>query len=344
MMAEHPGRRSLLGALVLAGGSAAAPPGAQETAILRGPVIGPDARLERIYTGGVHTEGPAVAPDSRLFFCDITVSFASGMRAGEILVFDPRNDETRVFRSPSGMAAGLAFDRDGNLLATEGADFGGRRVTRTDMRTGRAVIVAGLMDGRPFNAPNDLVLDRRGRVYFTDPRYFGHEPIEQPVLGVYRVDPDGTVARIIWDVTKPNGIALSPDERTLYVSDNDTGVFDPRPADNLTRRGGQHRIWAFTLAESGGVTDRRVFVDFPGERGADGMRVDRDGRLWAAVQSAGRMGVRVYAPDGREIAHMPTPEMPWNLALGDDRGRTMLYVTAGTSVYRIPVLAQPLAR
>lgn len=318
----------------------AAQPNPQGVEMRRGTLIGPDARLERIYADGIHTEGPAVAPDDRLFFCDITISFVSKMRAGEILIFDPRTNETAVFRSPSGMAGGLAFDRNGQLVAAEGADFGGRRVTRTDMRTGRAVIVTGLFDGRPYNAPNDLVLDRRGRIYFTDPRYFGHEPIEQPVFGVYRVDTDGTVTRVLWDVSKPNGIALSPDERTLYIADNDNGTFDPRPADGLPRRLGQQRVWAFTLAEDGSVTDRRIFVDYPGERGVDGMKVDADGNVWAAVQAAGRMGVRVYAPSGEEVAYVPVPETPWNLALGDDRGRTMLYITAGTSVYRIPVFAR----
>jgi gluconolactonase len=338
------GRRIALAGLVAAGVAPAAR--AQQPAgpaMRRGTLIPIDARLERVYAGGIHPEGPAVAPDGRLFFCDITISFASNMRAGEILILDPRTGETTIFRSPSGMAAGLAFDRNGHLVATEGADFGGRRVTRTDMRTGRAVIVTGLFEGRPYNAPNDLVLDRAGRIYFTDPRYFGHEPIEQPVFGVYRVDQGGAVSRIAWDVAKPNGIALSPDERTLYVSDNDNGTFDPRPADRLPRRMGQHRIWAFALSADGIITDRRLFVDYPGERGADGIKVDRDGNLWAAVQAASGMGVRVYAPDGREVAYVPVPEMPWNLALGADRGNGALYVTAGTSVYRIGVLARPLS-
>lgn len=341
MRSGHQGREPRLLALALAAGLAAAPSRAQE-AIRNGPVFPPGARLERVHTGGVHTEGPAVAPDGRLFFCDITVTSASGMRAGEILVFDPATGEVHVFRSPSGMAAGLAFDRDGGLLAAEGADFGGRRVTRTDMRTGRAVIVAGLMDGRPFNAPNDLVLDRRGRVYFTDPRYFGHEPVEQPAFGVYRVDPDGGVARIIVDVAKPNGIALSPDGRTLYVSDNDNGIADPRSAGDLPRRLGQHRIWAYALAEDGRASDRRVFVDYPGQRGADGIKVDGNGNLFAAVQSADRMGVRVYGPDGREIASVPVPETPWNVAIGPAPSGAVLYVTAGGSVYRIPLLTRPL--
>src|SRR5207248_10474929 len=115
------------------------------------------------------------------------------------------------------------FDADGNLLAAEGADFGGRRVTRTDMKTGKSYIIADLFDGKPLNSPNDIAIDEKGRVYFSDPRYLGHEPIDQPVQAVYRIDTDGSVHRIITDAGKPNGVAVSPDQKTLYVISNDNG-------------------------------------------------------------------------------------------------------------------------
>ncbi|HMD15468.1 MAG TPA: SMP-30/gluconolactonase/LRE family protein, partial [Terriglobales bacterium] len=122
---------------------------------------------------------------------------------------------------PSGMAAGTKFDAEGNLVIAEGNDFGGRRISKIDMKTGKSYILAGLYNGRPYNGPNDLTIDEKGRIYFTDPRYFGYEAIEQPILGVYRIDPDGKVTRIITDAGKPNGICVSPDQKTLYVIAND---------------------------------------------------------------------------------------------------------------------------
>src|SRR5437879_13887175 len=95
------------------------------------------------------------------------------------------------------MSNGLKFDAEGNLLAAEGADYGGRRVTRTDMKTGKSYIIAALFEGRPFNSPNDMTIDEKGRIYFSDPRYLGHEPSEQPIQAVYRLDPHGLVAPTI---------------------------------------------------------------------------------------------------------------------------------------------------
>ena len=92
-------------------------------------------------------------------------------------------------------------------------------------RTGKSDIIAGLYEGKPFNSPNDLTIDEQGRIYFTDPRYVGHEPVEQPVMGVYRIDTDGSVHLVIADSGKPNGIAVSPDQKTLYVGSNDSGSF-----------------------------------------------------------------------------------------------------------------------
>src|SRR2546427_4239784 len=124
------------------------------------------------------------------------------------------------------MSNGIEFDEQGRMVVAEGAGFGGRRITRTDMKTGKAVILAGLYNGRPFNSPNDLVLDARGRIYFTDPRYSGYEPVEQPVQGVYRIDPDGRVSLVAANAGKPNGIAVSPDQATLYVASLDNGSLD----------------------------------------------------------------------------------------------------------------------
>ena len=96
-------------------------------------------------------------------------------------------------------------------------------MTRTDLATGKTEIIAGLYEGRPFNSPNDISIDEKGRIYFSDPRYLGHEPIDQPVMAVYRIDPDGTIERIITDAGKPNGVCVSPDQQSLYVVSNDNG-------------------------------------------------------------------------------------------------------------------------
>ena len=124
------------------------------------------------------------------------------MEAGHIWRFDPSTGKTSIFRSPSGMSNGIKFDVEGNMIVAEGADFGGRRITRTDWKSGKSYILAGLFEGRPFNSPNDVTIDEQGRIYFSDPRYMGHESIDQPVPAVYRIDPNGSIHRIITDAGK----------------------------------------------------------------------------------------------------------------------------------------------
>src|SRR3954471_18432016 len=193
-------------------------------------IVPPDAKLEKIFDGGVVlTEGVAVAPDGMVYFSDITFSHVSKdkkgvIEAGHIWKYNPKTGQTTIFRSPSGMSNGIKFDAEGNMIVAEGADFGGRRLIKTDMKTGRSTILAGLYEGKPFNSPNDITIDEKGRIYFSDPRYLGHEPVEQPVQAVYRVDPDGTVTRVITDAGKPNGVCVSPDQKTLYVVSNDNGT------------------------------------------------------------------------------------------------------------------------
>ena len=193
------------------------------------PVVPEDAKLEKIFDGGlVLTEGVCVAPDGMVYFSDITFTHVSRekkepIEAGHIWKLDPKTLKATIFRSPSGMSNGLKFDADGNLLAAEGADYGGRRVTRTDMKTGKAYIIAAKYDGKPLNSPNDMTIDEKGRIYFSDPRYLGEEPIDQPVQAVYRVNTDGSIHRIITDAGKCNGVAISPDQKTMYVVSNDNG-------------------------------------------------------------------------------------------------------------------------
>lgn len=300
-----------------------------------------DAKLEKIFDGGlVLTEGVAVAPDGMVYFSDITFTHVSRdkklpVEAGHIWKLDPKTGKATIFRSPSGMSNGLKFDADGNLLAAEGADFGGRRVTRTDMKTGKATIVAGLFEGRPLNSPNDITLDEKGRVYFSDPRYLGHEPIDQPVQAVYRVDPDGSIHRIVTDAGKCNGVAVSPDQKSLYVVSNDNGNtgIGRIPMDVPAKKGAM-ALHAYDLADDGTAKFRKTLVDYAPQDGPDGLVCDKDGNLWVAVRAENRPGICVYSPEGKELAYLKT-ELPTNVGFGRGAEAKTLYITAGKSLYRI---------
>jgi gluconolactonase len=292
-----------------------------------GGIFPPGAAAELIFADGVFTEGPAMGPDGFLYFSDITSPARSGNQAGYIWRVDPVTRNAGIWRSPSGMSNGLAWDADGRLVAALGANFGGRAIVRTDLGTGRSVFLAGLYNGRSLNSPNDLVLDAAGRVYFTDPRYVGHEPVEQPVEGVYRIDPDGSVTRIIDDAGKPNGIAISPDGRTLYVASSEWPV---RTGFNT----GFNAVLAWDLADDGSVSGIRTLVDFRPDAGPDGMAVDVDGNLYLARPSADP-GVYVVSPDGDELAWLRLPDNPTNVAFGTGEHARTLFITAGARVYSV---------
>ena len=298
------------------------------------PIVAPTAKLERLFGDGFFTEGPAPAPDGSVYFSDITVGKAAGPQAGYIWRWDPQTRTSTVFRSPSGMSNGMVFDAQGRLVVAEGAWFGGRRITRTDMKTGKSVILAALFNDRPFNSPNDLVLDAHGRIYFTDPRYVGWEPIEQPVQGVYRIDLDGRVSLVVADAGKPNGIAVSPDQATLYVGANDNGSLGDLPPE-IQAAPGRKALLAYDLAPDGSAKFRRAVVDFS-PAGPDGITVDRDGNIYCAVQGE-RQGIYVYSPVGKQLAYIPTPESPTNVKFGRAGDAPTLFITAGKSLYRIRV-------
>jgi gluconolactonase len=320
---------------------------ASSIAIGQEPIVPPDAKLEKIFEGQFLTEGVTSAPDGTMYFSEITFSHLSrdkngAIEAGYIWKHDRATGKTTIFRSPSGMSNGLKFDAAGNLIAAEGADYGGRRVTRTDMTTGKAKIIAGLFDGRPFNAPNDITIDEKGRIYFSDPRYLGHEPLEQPVMAVYRIDLDGSIHRIISDAGKPNGVAISPDQKTFYLVSNDNGAegfdrLDPpeTPMENKTKlRKGNMALMAYDLAADGTAKYRKTLVDYLPEDGPDGLVCDKDGNLYVAVRAESRPGICVYSPEGKEIAYIKT-EIPTNVGFGRGKEAKMLYITAGTSLYKI---------
>ena len=320
--------------------SSLAPASAQQAAFQPGSIFPADAKLESVFSGGFFLEGPAAAADGTVYFSDITITAQSGGQAGHVWRFDPRTGKTALFRSPSGMNNGNRFDADGSLVSALGADFGCRCVIRTDMSTGKSTILAGLFNGRPLNSPNDLVIDRQRRIYFTDPRYYGHESVEQPVAAVYRIDPGGAVHLLIADAGKPNGIALSPDQLTLYVSSIGPPAM-AQMAGNLPAAMNWNAVYAYPLGADGSVGPRRTLVDYWGRRtGIDGMAVDVEGNLYAARVSAVPQdrGIAVFSSSGQELAFVPTQDNPTNLAFGRGDERRTLYVTARANLFRIRTL------
>jgi len=311
-------------------------------------IVPPDAKLEKLWDGGmVLTEGVAVAPDGIVYFSDITFTHVARekkipVEAGHIWKYDPATGKAVVFRSPSGMSNGIKFDAQGNMVVAEGADFGGRRVTRTDMKTGKTTIIAGLFRGRPFNSPNDITIDEKGRIYFSDPRYLGHEPIDQPVQAVYRIDTDGSIHRIITDGGKVNGVAVSPDQKTLYVVSNENGhtgigrlkVKNDKSDEEEPARKGLMALLAYDLSPAGTAKFRKVLVDYAPYDGPDGLVCDKEGNLYVAVRAENKPGVYVYSPEGKELAYIKT-EVPTNVGFGRGKESKMLYITAGKSLYSI---------
>jgi gluconolactonase len=273
-------------------------------------VIAPEAKLEKVFGEGEFTEGGAMDVDGSILFSDI---------GNRILRYDPKTGKTTVFREPSGRANGMMFDPRGRLVVAEGANVAGnRRVTITE-RDGTVRVLADRYEDKRFNSPNDVAVDRDGRVYVSDPRYVGDEPRELDFEGVFLISLEGYVTRMDLPVLKPNGLAISPDGKTLYVSDN-----------GARRRA----LIAARIGDRGKVTDPKVIHEFGGGRGIDGMTVTTDGRIVAAAGSGSKAGAYVFSPEGKLLEVIPTPEDPANVEFGGDDGKT-LYICAGRSLYRI---------
>jgi gluconolactonase len=276
-------------------------------------IVPAGAKLEKLWNEGEFTEGPAYGPDGCIYFSDI---------GNRIMKFDPATKKTTEYRKPSGRANGLDFDPQGRLVAAEGANTGGnRRVTVTE-KDGAIRVLADRWKGKRFNSPNDLTIDFKGRVYFTDPRYVGNEKRDIDTESVYRIDPDGAVTQIISDVKKPNGIILSPDMKTLYLAESNPG--------------GPQQLLAYPLKEDGTVGKKRLLYDFGKGRGIDGMCIDKKGNIYGAAGQGRTGGVYVFNPEGKRLAFIPVPEDPTNCVFAG-KDRKMLYITAGRSLYRIPV-------
>jgi sugar lactone lactonase YvrE len=273
--------------------------------------LAPGSKLEKLWGDGEFTEGPAPGPDGAIYFSDI---------GNRIMRFEPKTGKMTVFRDPSGRSNGLKFDAKGRLVACEGANIGGNRRISVTEADGTVKTLAERYMGKRFNSPNDLTIDAKGRIYFTDPRYVGDEPRELDHESVYRVDPDGSVTRVIADVTKPNGIVLSPDEKTLFLSEH-------HPT-------GDRQLLAYPLSPDGTVGAKRVLHDFGRDRGIDGMTVSNSGLIVATAGSKVTAGIHFFDLEGKKVGFLPTPEDPNNCCFAGPGSRT-LYITAGKSLYRV---------
>lgn len=284
--------------------------------------IDPDAVVQRVWTGGIWTEGPAWLPGPGLVVW-------SDIPNDRMLFWRLADGETGTFRAPTNGANGNTTDREGRLVTCEQYT---RRIVRTE-RDGALTVLAGSVGGRRFTAPNDIVVKSHGTVWFTDPDYGRGSPkyqgaVEIAGCHVYRCDPrDGSVRAMTSDMVMPNGLAFSPDEATLYVID--TG--------STHQEGGPNHIRAFTVNADDTLTARGV-VAVDEARLFDGLRCDTAGRLWCGVGE----GVRCYSPDGRLLGRVLLPERASNLEfVGFER--TRLAICGSSSLYSLDTLVQSAA-
>jgi gluconolactonase len=258
--------------------------------------------VEKVSGGFTFTEGPVwLASRGVLLFSDVPADTINQLQPPATIT---------VFRRPTGRSNGLGLDPQGRLVASEGDN---RRVSRT-LADGTVVTVADRWQGKRLNSPNDNITRSDGTIYFTDPPYGlpPGQPRELDFQGVFRVDPAGTLHLESAEFNRPNGVALSPDEKTLYIDDT---------ADGLVRK--------FPIRPDGSLGASATFVPSTGG-GGDGMAVDDAGNVYVATDG----GVKVYRPSGAPWGTIPVPEVPSNCAFGGADRKT-LYITAKTSLYRV---------
>jgi len=267
-------------------------------------VLDPAFGVKKVAEGCKFTEGPAVDAHGTLFFSD---------GPNDRIMRLSKDGKLAVFRQPCGRANGLMFDQEGRLVWCQSAgEGGGRAVVRLE-KDGSLTTLADQFEGKPFIAPNDLAIDRRGRIFFTDPYFRGER--SQPASGVYRIDGPGKVAMVISNLLKPNGILVTADGRYLYVSDR-----------------GTQQLRRYRLTDDGGIAADGFIYDFSPDRGIDGMWLDVHGNIYGAAGLGETTGLFVINPAGRLLAHQPLPEMATNVTFGGPDMQT-IYVTAGGNVY-----------
>ncbi len=293
-------------------------------------VIAAGTKLQKLATGFQFTEGPAWHPDGYLVYSDPNTNV--------IYAFKPENGNVEIYRTKSGYAGinigeyhqagsnGLTFDKEGRLIVCQ---HGERRVVRIEKK-GPVTILADNYQGKKLNSPNDLVLRSDGTLFFTDPPYglpmaFNDARKETPHSGVYAVV-NGQVKLLTTDLKGPNGIAFSPDEKYLYVSNWDiTDIHNTKV------------IMRYEVAKDGSLTNGKVFFDMnktDGEDALDGLKVDTQGNVFCS----GPDGIWVISSEGKYLGRIKTPEHAANMAWGED-GHTM-FITASSGLYKIRLLTE----
>jgi gluconolactonase len=294
------------------------------------PIFESGAKLKLEAEGQGGGEGPAWHPKFGVF--------TSGLD-GNMHLFG-LDGKQRVYKKAAG-TNGLLFDAKGNLVS---CDSSARRVSRTDLKTGKSIILTEKYDGKRYNNPNDLTIDSKGRIYFTDPRYGSRDGMEirddkgQTIEGVYRIDADGKTTRIIGrELDRPNGILVSADDKHLFVADNNN--------DDIK---GARKLWRFDLKDDGTVdfATKKMLYDWGTGRGPDGLKQDREGRLYVAgglnkpnppaePAKDKKGGIYVFSPDGKLLTFLNVPrDEVTNCAFGGDDLKT-LYITGGGHLYSI---------
>jgi gluconolactonase len=286
--------------------------------------------IQRLYTGMLWGEGPA--------WCGV----------GRFLVWSdiPNNVQLRwlnedghvsVFRTPSNYTNGNTFDWQGRQLSCE---HGARRVVRYE-HDGKVTVLADKWQGKPLNAPNDIVVHPDGGIWFTDPgygavgNYEGHKGELHIKEAVYRIDPKNGKMDIVNDTMyKANGLCFSPDYKKLYIADTGASHYEKAPKN----------IQVFDVIENSKLGKGREFVNMEhnGKAGlADGLRADIDGNIWVGAGWAGEGydGVHIFAPDGKRIGQILLPEICSNVCFGGPR-RNRLFMTASQSLYAVYVETQ----
>lgn len=260
-----------------------------------------DIKVERIANGLQFAEGPAWSADGFLVFSDTATN--------KLHKFVPGKGDSEL-ATITGGPIGNAYDAQGRLYTCE---FRQRRVTRTS-KNGKVDVLASRFDGKRLNAPNDIVVRHDGHVYFTDPAFGNQQDTrELDFYGVFHITPKGDVEAAAKWKTRPNGIALSPSGRILYVSDSDARC-----------------IRAYDLDRAGAASGERVLIDkIPGV--PDGIRTDEKGNIYVAAKA-----VFAYSPQGQPIGKIELPETPSNLAFGDGDLET-LFITARSTLYRVRI-------
>ena len=274
------------------------------------PNIGPAGNVVKVATGFGFTEGPAWDGKALLYFTDIPNARIHTVNAA---------GDAAVFAEETGPCNGLMFNREGELVA---CNMGGQLVA-WNVATKDKRVLAGEFEGKRFNAPNDLVIDSAGGVYFTDPMFRAPQPLPQRVQGVYYRSADGKLSRVVGDAPAPNGVLLSRDEKMLYVLPSMTA-----------------EMQAYPVEAPGQLGNMRVFCKVqnpPGRNngGCDGATIDEHGNLYLTTA----LGLQVFSPSGKSLGVIEVPEQPSNCTFGGPDGKT-LYVTARTSLYSFKMLVK----